>query len=137
MSSEVLNIKTTMDRFFIQYLMLKKPIIEARIGIVTGEKNIQIPAKILHVLAILLYYNNLYADIEEEEDRWDKIFNRKHRDMYCESLDMKDSQLNTYFSMLRKYKILIGNRVNKPFIIIPGKEEYELTFKFSINGDEK
>jgi len=136
MSNEVLNIKTTMSRFFIQYLTLKKPIIEARISVLTGEKNIQIPAKMLHVLAMLLYYNNQYSDNGEEE-RWEKVFNRRHRDIYCESLDMKDSQLNTYFSMLRKYKILTGNRVNKAFLITPGDEEYELTFKFSINGDEE
>ena len=134
-SNEVLNIKTTMMRFFIQYLTLKKPIIEAHIGVLTGEKNIQKPAKILHVLALILYYYYCAKD-PDEDDRWNKVFNRKHRDIYCETLDIKDSQLNTYFSMMRRYGIIFGNRINKIFIITPDKDSHELTFKFSINGEE-
>lgn len=133
MSHEILNIKTSGKKFFLQYLMLKKPVIDMYVSKYTGKQT-QVPAKILHVLSLLLYYYNMYSDIDEE-DRWYKIFDKKHRDMICSDLDIKDQQLNTYFSMMRGYKIISNNIVNKLFIVMPDNE-HELIFKFSINGEE-
>ena len=133
MGSEVLQIKTNEKKFFLQYLMLKKPILDIYVRNITGSSD-QMPAKLIHVLAMLLYYNHLYSDVEEEE-RWNKIFNSRHRKMICEDLGMKNQQLNTYYSTLRGYKMIINNRVNSVFVVKPEKD-FELTFKFSINGEK-
>lgn len=134
MDNEILQIKTSERKFFLQYLMLKKPIFDMYISNLTG-KNEQIPAKLIHVISELLYYNHKYSNLEDNE-RWEKIFNRNHRSMICSDLNIKDSQLNTYFTMLRNYKVIINNRINKPFIVSPDSKEYELIFKFSLNGEK-
>jgi hypothetical protein len=135
MDSEVLQIKTTTEKFFVQYLTLKRPIIDMYSSKLSG-RSIQVPAKIISVLALLLYNNYLHSDIDDDDKRWNIIFDRGHRNMYCEKLGIKEQQLNTYFSMLRSYKILTGKKIDKPFIIYPDGPEYELTFKFSINGEK-
>jgi len=134
MGNEILQIKTSEKKFFLQYLMLKKPIFDMYISSLTG-KNEQMPAKLIHVVAELLYYNHKYANLEDNE-RWEKIFNRNHRSMICNNLSIKDSQLNTYFTMLRNYKVIVNNRIGKPFVVSPDSKEYELVFKFSLNGEK-
>ena len=131
--AEVLDIKTTAEKFFGQYLALKKPVIEKMVSYLRNE-NTKVPTKALNVLSLLLYHNYIYRDINEG-DKWDKIFDSQHRKKYTELMDITDSQLNTYFSLLRKCKILDGKKINKPFIIYPDRE-YELTFKFLLNGEK-
>ena len=131
--NEVLNIKTTKEKFFFEYLTLKKPILDMIVSRITG-KIIKIPMKLLNAFSLLLYYNYLYRDMEEE-DKWQKIFDIEHRKEYIKRLDITQSQLNTYFSILRSYKILNGKSINKPFIIYPDTD-FELTFKFLLNGEK-
>ena len=131
--NEVLDIKTTKEKFFLEYLTLKKPLIEFIVSSMLG-KHTKVPDKLLNVLALLLYYNDQYKELTEEE-RWKTIFHKDKRKEYIENLNITDSQLNTYFSMLRNYKILNGKSINKLFIIHPDNK-YELTFKFSLNGEK-
>ena len=131
--AEVLDIKTTTEKFFGQYLILKKPVIEKMVSYLRKE-NTKIPMKALNVLSLLLYHNYIYRDVEEDE-KWDRIFDGDHRRKYSDIMKITDSQLNTYFSFLRKCKIIEGKKINKPFVIYPDSE-YELTFKFLLNGEK-
>jgi len=133
-NNEVLEIKTSNEDFFYKYLLLKKPILETILSMI-NKKKVKLSPKILKVFSILLYYNNLYKDMNDKEKN-EIVFGEESRNKIIQALDITQSHLNTYLSILRNIKILNGNAINKPFIIYPDNN-YELTFRFNINHNEK
>jgi len=131
MPQESIEIRTTKEKFFHEYLMLKKPIIDAILTKLSGHKKTlsEIPRT---VLAQLLYYNDAFKDYPEEE-KWRMVFNQETKKMICESLDMKEHSLNIYFTKLRELKILNGKTINKLFIVYAGAD-HTLNFNFKLNG---
>lgn len=124
---EVLEIKTTSKNFYYEYLLLKQPLLETILSKVNGKK-ITLSPKILKVFSILLYYNSLS---ENNSDLINEIVKRDIMDQ----VNIKESHLNTYLSVLRNIKILNKNSINKPFMVYPGKE-FQLTYRFILNGHE-
>lgn len=131
MNQESIPINTTKEKFFNEYLILKKPIIDALLTRINGERTTlsDIPR---NVFAQLLYFNDYYKDYPEQE-KWKMVFSKNTKDVICDELDLKEHQLNGYLSQLRKLKILNGKTINRPFIVYPGGE-HTISFKFNING---
>ncbi len=131
MEQESIVIKTSKEKFFLEYLILKKPIIDTVLTKINGTKIIlsSTPRK---VLAQLLYYNDMYSSLEETE-KWKSVFSKNTKDLICESLGIKEHLLNIYISQLRKIKILDKKTINKLFIVY-ADTDHILSFKFSING---
>jgi len=123
---EVLEITTTSRNFFYEYLLLKKPVLEVILSKV-NKKKIKLSPKILKVFSILLYYNSINQN---------EIINDRIREEIMKEIDINQSHLNTYISILRSIKLLNGNNINKPFVVYPNTG-FELVFKFTINGHEE
>lgn len=132
---EVLNIKTSKENFFYEYLLLKKPVLEMVLSKINNGKKIKLSPKILKVFSILLYYNNLYKDLPDN-DKWAKVFSDEAKEIIMHALQINQLHLNTYLSILRNIKILERRSINRLFIIYPNKS-YSLTFEFNLNGNEK
>ena len=129
-NKEVLPINTTKERFFYEYLLLKKVLLEAILSRV-NKKPIILNPKLLQVLALLLYYNDKYNGMPENV-KWDMIFNGTTRKEIAESLNINTKHLNTYLSILRGMRVLNGKSINKPFIIYP-HDGFELVYKFGLD----
>ena len=129
-SNETFEIKSSPETFFVEYLTLKKPIIEVILSQIHKKKVVLNP-KLLGVFALLLYYNHKYKDLDELI-RWDLIFSNTTKEEIMKKLKISKMHLNTYLSMLRSLRLLNGNRINDPFIIYPNGG-YDLTFKFTFH----
>ena len=131
MSIENIEIKTTEDKFFLQYLTLKRPIINIILTKINHKPTFlhDIP---MHVLAELLWLNHKY-DILAEDEKWKKVFNKDSKGHITKKLNMTDHKLNVYFYQLRKIKILNGRKINRLFIV--KALDHNLSFKFIFNGE--
>jgi len=131
MQIETIEIKTSKEKFFQEYLILKKPVIDAMLSKIHNKKTVltDIP---LRVLAQLLYYNDQYRDIQEP-GKWETVFSKKTKDAICDNLNMKEHHLNIYISQLRALKILDGKKI-RPVFIIYAEESRTLNFTFKLNG---
>ena len=134
MAIEEITIPTTRQKFFIEYLTLKKPVLDAILTKINKRKTClsEIPLKIY---AQLLYYNDINKNLPEKE-KWNIVFGKYTKEIIYNSLNLKEHQLNNYFSMLRKMRILNGRTINKPFIVYSNETQL-LSFKFKINGHEE
>lgn len=128
---ESIPVKTTEERFFIEYLIIKKPFLEIILSKVNKTK-VVIHPKPLRVFALLLYYNYLYREYEDEI-KWKMVFDYDTKVKIMETLDISEGQLNTYLSTLRTIKLLNKKSISKPFIFYP-ESGFELTFRFDFNG---
>jgi hypothetical protein len=136
---QVTNIPTTKEKFFLEYLMTRKPVIDSIIRKISNgqylrNKPPQLYEMPMRVLAKLLYYNDQYRDLPDA-DRWRKVFDYDTKLLIMEKLNISEDNLNSYFSQLRKIRILDGKTINDFFVIYPKGNEFEITFKFRI--DEK
>ena len=132
MATESIEIKTTKEKFFLEYLILKKPVIDSILTKINGGKKTTLSDAPRRVLAQLLYYNDTFKDLTEEE-KWGEVFSKVIKDQICEKLDMKEHHLNIYITQLRNLKILDGKTIRKLFIVY-SSDMHSLNFKFSING---
>ena len=132
-TNEVLEINTTDKDFFLEYLVLKKPVLEMILSIV-NKKKINLNPKLLHVFALLLYYNYVYSEYEDDV-KWKMVFDHSTKQQIMNEVKINDSHLNTYISMMRNMHLLTGKEISKPFIFYP-EEGYELTFKFIFNNEK-
>lgn len=131
MHTEPIEIVTTKEKFFREYLILKKPVIESLLYRI-NRKKISLRDMPLQILAELLYYNDMYRD-EPEEKKWGIVFSRDVRMKIAAKFNLKEHQLNNYLSHLRNIKILEGKTIRKHFLVYPDKG-VELSFKFRLNG---
>jgi hypothetical protein len=131
MFTENINITTTKERFFLEYLILKKPAIDSMLRQITGDKKASLSDRPMRVLAQLLYFNDQYKDTPEKE-RSNYIFSREVKELICRNLDMKEHHLNIYISQLRHLGILDGKNIKPLFIILA--DDRSLTFTFKLNG---
>lgn len=131
MQSETISIVTSKEKFFLEYLTLKKPIIDSVLTKINRKKT-TLSDKPLKVLAKLLYYNDLYKD-ETEDHKWNKVFSKEVKDIIGTDLGLKEHHLNNYISQLRTIKILDGKKI-RPLFVIYAKDDLTLNFKFHLNG---
>jgi len=134
MHTETVEIVTTKEKFFLEYLTLKKPIIDAVLSRINGKKT-RLSDVPLRVLAQLLFYNDLYRDQYTEDKKWDIVFSKDVRIIIRKKLDLKEHHLNNYITYLRSIKVLDGKKINKNFIVY-ANEDRELSFKFKLNGHQ-
>jgi len=134
MQTESVEIVTTKEKFFREYLILKKPIIESILWKINRKKTSlsDIP---LQILAELLYYNDQYKD-ETEEIKWEIVFSRDVKLKIASKLGLKEHHLNNYLSQLRAIKVLDGKKIRSVFIVYPN-DGRELSFKFQLNGHKE
>ena len=131
MFTENINITTTKERFFLEYLILKKPAIDSMLRQITGDKKATLSDKPMRVLAQLLYFNDQYKNTPEKE-RANYLFSREVKEQICSNLDMKEHHLNIYMSQLRHLGILDGKKIKPIFIVLA--DDRSLTFTFKLNG---
>jgi hypothetical protein len=131
MHTETINITTTKEKFFLEYLILKKPAIDSMLRQLTGNRKATLSDKPMRVLAQLLYFNDQFKEIPES-DRDIHIFSREVKEMICNNLHMKEHHLNIYMSQLRHLGIMDGKKIKPIFIILA--DDRSLTFTFKLNG---
>lgn len=89
----------------------------------------------LDLLAMLMYYNYLYKDIDENL-RWKIINNTATRKEIHYKLNMKEDIFNNNLSVVRKTGLLDKEgRITPMLCIYPG-ETFNLEFNFNINKYE-
>jgi len=137
--SRVMEIPTTKEKFFLEYLMIKKPIFNSWIrkmnnGQWTKDKPPELNDMPMRVLAQLLYWNNHYSYLPVEE-RNSQVFDYRTKVKIMDKLDISEDNLNAYFSQLRKINVLEGKSINNFFVVYPEDSAYEVTFKFKINEE--
>ena len=95
MEIESIQINTTKEKFFLQYLILKRPVINSILTKINGRKTVlnDIP---MHVLAELLFLNDKYSDLSDDK-KWAMIFSRESRDFLTKKLRMEKHYLYVYF----------------------------------------
>lgn len=127
---ELITIPSSIDNFFLRYLILKKPIFDSILKEINGN-----PTALGHVpiriLAKFLYFNYLYRDLNEQE-KWDMVYSRRNRMIIMKELDLNEKLFNSHLTKMRRFGILKGRKVNPLFIIYP-KEEYILSYKIILN----
>jgi len=128
---ENIEINTSKEKFFLEYLILKKPVIDSILTKINKSKT-TLSEKPMQVFAQLLFYNDMYKDMEEQQ-KWDKLFSKAIKDQICETLQMKEHHLNIYISQLRAIGMLHKKTIRKLFTLHPDVS-HSLTFKFNLNG---
>lgn len=132
MTLESIEINTSKEKFFLEYLILKKPVVDSILTKINKGKKTTLSEKPMQVFAQLLFYNNQYKDLQEES-RWEKLFNKATKDKICETLEMKEHHLNIYLSQLRSIGILYKKTIRSLFIVY-AEDSHSLNFKFKLNG---
>jgi len=136
---EEIPIPTTKEKFFLEYLMLMKPVLDSILrkinnGQMINNKAPQLNDMPMKVLAQLLYYNDMYQDMADGE-RFRKVFDYDTKQKIMENLSISEDNLNAYFSQLRKIRILDGKTINQYFVIHPEGSTFSQTFIFKINEE--
>jgi len=132
MEIETIEIKTSKDKFFLQYLTLKRPVINTILTKINKEPTVltDIP---MQVLAELLWLHDKFINNTEDE-KWSLVFSSESKEYIMEKMNMKEHHLNVYFSQLRRIKVLNGKKINKPFMV--NAVDHDLSFKFVLNGHD-
>ena len=133
----VLPIPTKKEKFFLEYLMITKPIINSLIRkLNNGQEFRKKPPELydmpMRVLAQLLYFNDKYKS-DSDIDRFRKVFDYDTKRSIMDNLGISEDNLNAYFSQLRKIRILDGKTINSYFIVHPGDSVFEISFRFEID----
>jgi len=135
MHTENIEIVTTKERFFLEYLTLKKPIIDSMLTRLNRKKTTLSDAP-LRVLAQLLYYYDLFKDEQDDEKRWAMVFSREIKIDILGKLKLKEHYLNNYLSHLRAIKILEDKKIRNLFVV-SADDDLALSFTFKLNGHKE
>ncbi len=134
MALENIEINTSKEKFFFEYLILKKPVIDSILTKI-NKKKVTLSEKPMQVLAQLLYYHDENRD-KASDNKWSILFSRSTKEKICDNLGMKEHHLNIYLSQLRSMGILEKKTIRNLFIVYTG-DEHSLNFKFRFNGHSK
>jgi len=132
MSEETIEIKTNKERFFLEYLVLKKPVIDNILTRYNQGKKTTLSEAPKRVLAQLLYFNDKFRSMEDSK-RFANVFSKETKSKICDNLSIKEHHLNIYISQLRKLKILDQKKIKNIFIIY-AEDSHILNFTFTLNG---
>lgn len=116
----IIPLKATKDNFYRYYVELLNPIIKLR-------------KRELDVLAKLMYFNNEYKDLPEEV-RFKIVFDYDTKKKIADDLSISMDVLNNNFSVLRSKNIIVENKLAKGFQVYHDDDNFDLTFKFDIDG---
>ena len=113
-------IKTDEEKFFGLYLKLIAPILHLK----KRERE---------VLAELLKRDYKLKETPSK-DRWRSIFSYESRVDIGTVLNMSPASLGNNFTSLRSKGIIVDNQVPKKYLVYPVKGNFDLDFKFKVNG---
>lgn len=116
---KIIPIKTDIDKFFIRYLHIVRPLLKPHLS--NGE---------LRVFAELLRINNEYKNIKPEL-RGKLLFDYDNKIIIMDNLGISYNTLGNIFMSLRKKGYITGNTIKKELAIIPDKE-FTISYKFMI-----
>ena len=88
----------------------------------------------LDVLAILMYYNYKYKDLEENI-RWRIINDTSTRKEMQDEINMSNDVFINNISLVRKAGLLSKDGKLLSFLMFDVKDRYDVTFKFKIKPD--
>jgi len=89
----------------------------------------------LDVLAILMYYNYKYRDVQEDI-RWRVINDTATKRKMQEDIDMNKDIFNNNISLIRKAGLIDKEGRLQKFLQIIVDKKYYVNFNFDINEDE-
>ena len=120
-----INIKTTQQRAYRQILEIIRsfPPLDA------------LRNRELDVLAVLMYYNYKYRDIQEDI-RWRVINDTSTKRDMQQSIDMSEDIFNNNISLVRKAGLLTKDGRLPKFLQIMVGEKYSVNFNFDTNEDD-
>lgn len=134
MPNETITVTTSKEKFFLEYLILKKPIIDSMIRKITGNKKARLSDKPMRVLAQLLYFNDRFKD-QDDIQRSRSLFSKETKDIICDNLGIPEHHLNIYISQLRNFRIIDNKKIRPIFVIYA--DDHSVTFTFKLNGHSK
>ena len=132
MQTEIIKIVTSKEKFFLEYLTLKKPVIDSILTRLNRKKT-TLSDTPMQVLSQILYYYDLFKDEKDEEKRWARVFSKDSKIAMRSKLGLREHHLNNYITLLRNIKILDDKKVRKMFIV-QAEDEVSLSFTFKLNG---
>lgn len=89
----------------------------------------------IEVLAILMYYNDFYKEIKDNQVRSDLILSSSTKKKIKEEFDIPSQKLETYLGKLRK-KEIIGNSLDSKFMVYPDGI-FSIKYNFMVQGDSQ
>ena len=89
----------------------------------------------LDVLAVLMYYNFKYKDVNEDI-RWRIINDSYTKEEMRKEIDMSVGVFNNNISVLRKFSIVNKEGKIPSFLMIDMDNKFEVKFNFKINIEE-
>ena len=89
----------------------------------------------LDVLAILMYYNYKYKEIEEDL-RWRIINDSATKKEMHKDVDMTEEYFNNNLSIIRRAGLLDKDNKIPKFLHLYVNDRYEIKFNFNIREDE-
>jgi len=133
MSNRVIPIRTNRDKIFLEFLKVGKSFFEAYMTYQNNKDKerddwilVTLNKRELEVLSALLYLTF--------KKPGDNIVSTENKEYIRERININVHSLNNNIKSLRDKNILIENRVAAIFIINPVDDEYNVNFKFQING---
>jgi hypothetical protein len=89
----------------------------------------------LDVLAILMYYNNKYKDVDEDI-RWRVINDTSTKREMQREIEMSEDIFNNNISLVRKAGLIDKEGKIPKFLQIPIDNKYYVNFNFEIHEDD-
>ena len=138
-SDKPIKIPTSKENFFLEYLIIMKPVLNSIIrkinnGQVLRNKAPELYDMPMRVLAQLLYYHDKFRD-QDDEMRSKMVFDYDTKQKIMEHLNISEDGLNSYFSQLRKIRILDGKSINKFFLVPLEGSKVNVIFEFMIDEE--
>jgi len=119
----------------------KKYIITNRVDLFKGWLNVinctlskkdSLTESELEILTYLLYYNDKYKSIKEDETRFELLFSTSVKKKMKEEFNVDSQKLETYLNKLRKKGIITSNNTINPIFIIYPEDTVFISFTFQL-----
>ena len=88
----------------------------------------------LEILTYLLYYNDKYKSITEDETRFELLFSPSVKRKMKEEFNVDSQKLETYLNKLRKKGVIASNNTINPKFIIYPEDTVFISFTFQLNN---
>lgn len=118
----VVPVKTTLRKFFRQYIELLKTIPP-----LDSLRNRE-----LDVLGEIMYQDYKYRSVEDDEARKALVFSKAIRKEMRENIGMSEDTYNNNISIIRKNGVLSSNNNLPDFLRIDPKEDAIINFRFYV-----
>lgn len=90
----------------------------------------------IEIFSYILYYNDKYKSIVEDETRYELLFSTSVKKKIKEEFNIETTKFETYLNKLRKKGIIKDNVISKPFIVNID-DNLQITFRFALNTNQE